>query len=215
MAKVRDVQKSGSVGPVVTQGGRFGQVQRQRVTPINPRSIHQQNQRGILASVASEWRGLTDAARAAWVALANQVGGNLTGSQMYVKVNATRVTCGQAKLEVAPLPPAFGILSATGLTVNDTPLIKLVALASTVAPDKFMIEASAPVSQGINNVNAAFRLITVVAGHDAAADVDVTAAYTARFGAPAIGQRVNLRVNPVKDGFQGIPLEYTAICVAH
>jgi hypothetical protein len=215
MAKIRDIQRTGSIGPIVTQGGRFGQIQRQRVTPINPKTTRQQTQRGILASVVSEWRGLTDAVRDAWEALAAQISGNLTGAMCYAKINATRVTCGQAKLETPPLPPAFGILSATGLTVNDTPLIKLVSLADTVAPDKFMIFATPPVSQGINNLNASFRLLSVVAGHDTAADVDLTDAYVAKFGAPQITQRLAVRISPVKDGFKGIPFEFTGICVAH
>lgn len=215
MAKTLTEQRHGAIGPVVYQGGRYGTVARARVTPINPRTNAQQNARSILATVASEWRGLTDAQRESWKALASQMPGNKTGFQAYVEINATLVTCGLAKQEDPPLIPAFGIMGSTGLTVDDTPTITLLQLTNTVAPDKFLVEAAPPVSQGIDNVNASFRLIQVAAGHAApAADLDLTAAYTAKFGAPVAGQRVTVRVTAMKDGFKGIPLAYSKICVA-
>jgi hypothetical protein len=210
MAKVLTYQTHGSVGPVTTQSGRFGTIQRARVTPINPKSLAQQNQRSILGAVASEWRGLTEAQRLAWRALANQVSGNLTGFMMYVKLNSVLVTCGVAKDEDPPLIPAFGIISCTGLT-SVAGVLKLVAVVDTVMPDKFMIEAAPQVSAGIENVSSKFRLIKVVAGHTASADIDISTAYVAKFGELIAGQKVTARITPMKDGFKGIPLAYAAI----
>jgi len=200
----------GSVGGVVTQGGRFGPIQRERVTPVNPQTLFQQNQRAILAAVASEWRGLDPGQRAAWKALAAQMPGNITGFQAYVKINATRVTCGQAKLEDAPVIPAFGIMTCSGLT-SAGGVVTLNDVADTVAPDKFMIEATPQSSQGIENRNAGFRLITVVAGAAGPADIDISAAYAARFGDLVADEEIAVRISAVKDGFKGVPLRFSAI----
>ena len=60
-----------------------------------------------------------------------------------------------------------------------------------------------------------FRRIAVIDGHDApAADLDLTAAYTARFGAPKVGQRVSVLITQMTDGFKAIAQAYTTICVA-
>jgi hypothetical protein len=215
MARTLTDQRHGSVGPVVYQGGRYGTIARARVTPINPRTINQQNARSILAAVASEWRGLTDAVREAWKALAFQMPGKLTGFQAYVQLNATLVTCGLPKKEEPPVMPAFGIISCEQLSVDDTPLVTLKGVTDTLAPDKFIIEAARPVSQGISNVNTNFRALDIIAGHAApAADLDLTEPYTARFGTPKLGQRVSVRITPMKDGFKGIPLAYSAIVAA-
>ncbi|HVM50178.1 MAG TPA: hypothetical protein VMU04_19270, partial [Candidatus Acidoferrum sp.] len=40
--------------------------------------------------------------------------------------------------------------------------------------------------------------------------VDITSAYTGRFGAPAVGQRVFVSVNACVNGYEGIPLVFSA-----
>jgi hypothetical protein len=40
--------------------------------------------------------------------------------------------------------------------------------------------------------------------------VDITGAYTGRFGVPAVGKRVFVSVNSNVDGFEGIPLVFSA-----
>lgn len=207
--------KSGAVGDIVYTRNRQGTAVRARVTPLNPQTLAQQNQRGILAAVASEWRGLTAAARSAWKALAAQLDGNLSGFGAYVKINATRVTCGEAKLEVAPLIPAFGIFTLTSMaaTVDAGALtLALTGLANTVAPDKYLVEGSIPVSQGIDNVNSDFRVIGAFA--PGAIVAGVGPAYVAKFGVPAVTQAISLRISAVKDGFKAIPYAYRAIVTA-
>lgn len=200
----------GSVGSTVTQGGRSGAVQRLRVIPTNPQTVSQQTQRMILGTCASEWRGLSNDQRAAWEALAAQIDPNLTGFNIYVRVNATRLTCSQAKVEDAPLPVAFGVLSVEGLT-SVAGVVKLLQVSDTVAPDKFMIEATAQSSQGISNRNSKFRLITVVDGAAGPADIDISAAYVAKFGALTADAAIQVRITPQTTGFKGVALKFTAI----
>lgn len=215
MAIVITEPKRGTLGPSVFLPSRYGVMQRQRVIPLNPKTLAQQNQRSIVAAVTSEWRGLTDSARAGWTALARQLPGKPTGFLTYVQLNTTLVKCGLPKLEAAPQPPAWGIPSCTGLVADDTPTLKLTQVNDTVAPDKFIVEASAPVSPGIQNLNSRFRRLTTVDGHAGpAADLDLTAAYTAQFGDLAAGQRVAVRLTAMKNGFKGVPLEFVAIVAA-
>ncbi len=215
MAKSPFNTNRGSVGGTVTQGGRFGPIQRERVKPINPQTERQQTQRNIFATVASEWRGLTELQRNGWDALAAQVGGNLTGSQLYTRVNSTRVTCGQAKLEDAPALPAFGILTIGALVAdNSAQTVILNNVAVTVVPDKFMVFAAAPVSAGIRNRNAAFRLIKTINGAAGPANIDMSAEYLAKFGAIAEGQRIAVLIKQIKDGFAGVPFKAETLVVA-
>ena len=215
MALVPFVQKSGAVGPTVYQGSRHGTVERIRTMPTNPNTRYQQNVRSVMAAVASEWRGLTDEVRAGWKALASQMPGNLTGFQAYVQINATLVNAGKPKLEEPPEIPAFGITTAPGLAADDAPSIKLNQLACTVAPDSFIIQAAPPLLAGRSSFGAAWRNLQVLPGHAApAADVDLTAAYTARFGQLKAGQRIGVRVFAMKDGFKGVPLAFETLITA-
>ena len=40
--------------------------------------------------------------------------------------------------------------------------------------------------------------------------VDITSAFTGRFGVPAVGKRLFISVNANVDGFEGIPLVFSA-----
>jgi hypothetical protein len=187
------------------------------VTPLNPQTVAQQNQRSILAAVASEWRGLTDATRAGWKALAAQLPGNPSGFNTYVKVNATLVMLGMAKLETAPLIPSFGIMSFNGgfRAEHDQAAphaLKLtLTITNTEAPDAYLFEASAPSGQGIEFVGSAFRVISKQVGAQAITPTALAAGYIAVFGDPLDGQVVNLRVTQITKGFRGVPFMFRTI----
>jgi hypothetical protein len=116
---------------------------------------------------------------------------------------------------VAPPTPALGTLSCAGLVVEETPLVKLTGVSATFAPDQFLVEACAPVSAGVEYVKKSFRQLLTVAGYgELAADLDLTAAYVGRFGAPQAGEKVFVRLRPVKNGFKGEPVQCMAIVAA-
>src|ERR1051326_4496856 len=100
----------GAVGSVVYQNGRFGPIARERVRPVNPRTSHQQTQKNILATVASQWRGITAAQRNSFRALADRLPEILWGFNAFTKGTAPRVTGEKAVVTDAPQPPSFGIL---------------------------------------------------------------------------------------------------------
>jgi hypothetical protein len=216
MAIVITQPKSGSVGPsTFATSKRYGTVERARVKPRNPRTPAQQDHRTVVKATVRHWRELTEAERAGWRALGRQLPKELTGYTAYVSVNVTLQRWRLPRLEAAPPTPAFGTLSCTGLVVEDTPLVKVLGVSDTFAPDKFIVAASAPVSAGIADISRAFRELTIVDGHAGpAVDLDLTAVYVARFGVPPAGQRVVVRLIPVKDGFEGEPVECGAIAAA-
>lgn len=212
MAKIIMAQKSGSVGTSTFHQTRQGLVERQRVVPLNPRTPAQERQRMLVAAVNDGWRDLTDAQRAGWRALAGQLPGQLSGCAAYQKVNVTRLACGQPTLADAPAPPSFGILVVTGLVAEDSPRLTLTGLTATVAPDAFIVEATRPLSAGIGYVERRFRRVTVLPGHAGpAVDLDLTAAYVARFHAPAAGKRIFVRLYALKDGFKSAPVRVSAM----
>jgi hypothetical protein len=58
------------------------------------------------------------------------------------------------------------------------------------------------------------QLLTVAGYGELAADLDLTAAYVKRFGAPQAGEKVFVRLRPVKNGFKGEPVQCVAIVAA-
>lgn len=215
MAKAPFVTQRGGVGGVVYQGGKFGPIARERVVPTNPQTIRQQNQRNILGTTATEWRGLTDAQRLAWRAFGAMLGTGLSAFNVYTKVNATRLTCDQAKIEDPPaLPPAFGIMLQESLVADaSAQTVVLHNVEDTVAPDKFMIFAATPQSPG-QEAKPSFRFIKAVDGFTDAADIDISEDYIKKFGEIQEGQRIQTRIAPIKDGIRGVPLTSTTIVVA-
>jgi hypothetical protein len=69
----------------------------------------------------------------------------------------------------------LGTLTCAGLLVEETPLVKLMGVSATFAPDKFLVEACPTVSAGVDYVKKSFRQLLRVEGYaEPAADLDLT-----------------------------------------
>ena len=200
-----------------------GAIIRNRVTPINRRSTLQTNQRQLLASLASAWRGLTQAQRDGWNGASpnfpqtDSLGQTvtLTGEQLYVRSNANLVLIGQSQIVNAPAPTSFAIM-AMGVTVLTAGAFTQ-AFTVTPVPAGFSLvfRASRPLSPGKNFIGASeFRFIQVEAAA-AVSPADLDAAYELVFGdkASSVGQKVGVEAFLVEDssGLAGIPVSTTAI----
>ncbi len=213
--------QSGSYGNLTISRGRAGQYIRARVIPLNPQTDGQQTVRSRLANLAKAWRGLTDALRNAWDAFAENAEYIGTGYNAFVGVNGVRVLTGGAILQAPPALASHGMFSATGLTATvdaeaGTLSLSVEGAADTDAPDCYIVEATKPASAGRRNLKSSFR---VISPHAAIANLGgatstLGQAFTERFGLPALGTRIKVRVAPVKDGQQGVPFVYTAIVAA-
>lgn len=200
-----------------------GAIIRNRVTPINRRSTGQTEQRQVLASLSSGWRGLTQAQRDAWNAAApnfpqtDSLGQTviLTGEQLYVRLNANLTLIGAALITSPPVPTSFDPLTVS--------IASLTAAAFTVGftPDpvptgfSLIIRATRPVSAGKQFfAQSEFRFVQAVAAAGVS-PANIDTAYEAIFGDKTgqVGQKVAVEafLMEAATGLAGIPVRATAV----
>jgi hypothetical protein len=215
--KVTDVPQTGKLGLTVTFPGRNGLIRRSLVTPRNPRTSAQQVIRQNLATQAAAYDQLTDAQQEAWIAAAAQIQskpslgqhGPLTGFQLFTKVNCALLAIGAATVTAPPARSLLSPLPIDGLDITNTGGTLAIRLRSTgAAPDGTMLRACAPQNSGCRR-GLGYRLLGILPSPQAGY-VNITSAYTGRFGAPVAGKRVFVSVNANDDGYEGIPLMFSA-----
>ncbi len=218
MAKIIDVPTSGKIGLTVTYPGRNGLIRRAWVSPANPKTGAQLLVRSTLTTVARAWRGLTELQRQAWIALAGTLqtqpvlgqSGPLTGSQLFTKINAANLAIGGELVNTPPaIPPDFDT-KITGVEITNTGgnvVINLVAPDSP--PEGTTLRGAAPQSAGSYRP-VSFRQLGTL-DSPVGGKINVTAAYTARFGVPPVGTRVFVQVNANLSGWEGPRITYAAL----
>jgi hypothetical protein len=216
--KILDIPQSGKRGLNVSQKGAFGQISRTLAIPENPRTDAQMSVRDNLSRVAAKWRKLTETQRVAWMEAATAVkstsrlgqNGNLSGFQLFAKINCTLVQFGQPQVDTPPIRPEFPDLAVQGLLITNTAGVVALKLTCPTDPgDNTIVRGSKPVSQGIQ-VCKDFRILGPCPAPVAGAS-DITGLYTARYAAPAGGTKVYVQVNQVVDGWESLPRIYSAI----
>ena len=215
--KILDTPRSGSQGMTTASRNRSGKYLRQRAMPTQPRTAAQINARSRLTSQAAAWRGLTDNQRAAWQAFAasftvnNSLGTtiNLTGAQCFVKVNTTNLLIGDATVTTPPALPAFAAALTTGLTLTaGTPAVKI-AGSGTLTGVKYMMFASPQLSAGVSYCGS-FRYLATFTNFTTGF-MDLTTAYSAKFGAPIVGKKIFVKVVQSQLGMQDNGTLYAGI----
>ena len=215
--KVTDVPQTGKLGLTVTFPGRNGLIRRMKVTPRNPRTSAQQVIRQNLATQAAAYDQLSDVEQAAWIAAAAQIQskpslgqrGPLTGLQLFTKVNCALLAIGAETVTAPPAKTLLSPLPIDGLEVTNTAGAIAIKLHTTAPPpDGTMLRACAPQNSGCRR-GLGYRLLGTL-GSPVSNYVNITSAYTGRFGAPAVGKRVFVSVNANVDGYEGIPLVFSA-----
>lgn len=200
-----------------------GAVIRNRVTPINRRSSRQTAQRQLLSSLASKWRGLTQAQRDGWNSAApnfpqtDSLGQTviLTGEQLYVRCNANLVLTGNAQITAAPIPTSFAILAFGAIAATASTFT--VAYTPTPVPTGYslVLRATRPVSAGKSFfAQSEFRFIQA----EAAASVtpaNLDTKYELIFGDKTgqVGQKIAVEMFLVEiaSGLAGIPVRATVV----
>ena len=219
--KILDIPQSGKRGLNVSQAGQFGQISRALAIPSNPRSPSQMTTRGILTKVSARWRALQEIQRAAWMAAAKEAksssrlgqSGALSGFQLFAKSNCTLSHFGQEQVDAPPAHPQFPDLAPTNLVITNTGGVIAVKLTCPADPgENTIVRGSAPLSQGRETCRD-FRILgtcpAAVAG-----SADITTLYTARYGVPPVGKKVYVRVNQFVDGWEDLPVTFSAIVPA-
>ena len=216
--KILDVPQCGKRGVTVSQGGRYGQISRALVIPTNPRTPAQMLIRSRLSTVTAQWRQLTEDQRAAWTAAAKNVkskakdgqSGALTGGQLFTKINVANLVVGNPVVTDPPVRPATVPLPISDLVIANSAGGMTIKLTTSDAPPQgCMLRVAAPVSAGRSRPANYVYASTFNSPLNSA--IDITSAYTDKFGVPPVGSKVFVSVNQNNDGWQDIPTEFMAI----
>lgn len=203
--------RSGSYDGQTSSRNRFGQYVRTRAIPVNPNTPSQANQRARQSTNAAAWRTLTDGQRAGWLSLGlmivrtDSLGQtyDLNGFLAFCSVNNNLADVGESTVTTAPAlatPPdvATATITLTGaafsVAYTPTPLGAGVRLLIRCSPQR---------SAG-RKFEADYRLIAFTAAA-AASPANILAAYTAKFGAPVVDNRIFVSLQTEQDGFLGSP----------
>lgn len=195
----------GKINGTVASKNRAGAYARVKVSPVNPQSTYQLTERNRLKSLSQAWRALTAVQRAAWVrAVSNfmrsDVFGSmkaLSGQQLFVSLNRNLVNAGQTQITSPPLPSAVEQPVAGTLVITNGGA-KTVAYTGTTAASTLLIWATDGLSPGIGFVKNRYKQIQSAAGN-IASPIDIAAAYQARFGDPAVGTKVYVKIEAVNN----------------
>jgi hypothetical protein len=214
----------GKIASSVFSRNRGGAIIRNRIKPINRRSVGQSTRRQVLGSLASAWRGLTQAQRDTWNSatgsfqIQNRLGQtiSMSGEQLYVRMNANLVLIGASTINSAPAPFAFAIFTVS-LAVEDPTVASTFTVTFTPTPmtagNTLAIFATRNLSPGIEAPGASeFRYIAQIDPSDTSTQNFITE-YVAEFGEPVAGQKVFLEARPIAtaSGQPGTPLRASAI----
>lgn len=211
----------GKINGSVASKNRAGAYVRVKVSGVNPQTTFQMAIRNLLTTLSQAWRSLTEAQRSAWNAAVGDyartdVFGNLrnpTGKNLYTRLNSNLDSIGVAAIS-SPPAPAGGGEAVVGAIVMTNGGAKTVAHNVTAATHALQVWATPPVSAGKSFLKGQYRLLQVIAPAGAS-PTDISTAYEARFGEPAVGSKVGIRLVSINDttGENGTPSEGTTIAV--
>lgn len=193
----------GSIGSATFTKGRNGAVLRMKVSPVQPRSPAVMAVRANFMDLSKRWGfTLSDAQRAAWMALAaitsytNQFGNTYhpTGLQLYQGCNRNLQLCGLVPIDAAP-----GNLDVdVPLTLTVAAILATQELNATFTPTPIpaahymAFDAVAGHNPGRNFHGAGYRFVGAFAPA-LASPRELAAAYIAKFGALRSGTKVTIR----------------------
>lgn len=172
----------GSLNGSTFSRNRGGAYVRTKVSPVNPLTPVQTQQRAIFSVVTKGWQGLTATEQAAWIgwALYNTVTNvfgdaiKLSGIAAYTKINGTLGTFGLPYLTSPPPPPGTPGPLATSVTgVASTNTITVTWASALAGGEMYQVWTTAGKSAGAQIQNSDFRLAANITGIAAAATTAV------------------------------------------
>jgi hypothetical protein len=219
--KILDIPQSGKRGVTVSQDGTCGQISRALAIPSNPRTEAQLNRRQVLGTFAHNWRTITEVQRLAWIEAGKLIqsdsrlgqSGPLTGFQLFIKVNCNLEIVGEPAVNTPPPVPAFDSNVVQGIELTNPGGVVAIKLTCSGTSDAFnLVWATPPKSAGRFRPSDYFYLgeLPEVVGGKA----DITALYTAKFGAPVAGHKVFVRSKQILDGYDDLPHQWSGIVPA-
>lgn len=218
--KMLDVPQSGSLQGITSSRNRYGQYKRSRSIPVNPNSGDQGTVRARFGDNSQLWRSLTDAQRAGWEALGLQIQRTdslgqtytLNGQGAFIMLNNNLLAVGDAGITAAPaLTTPAGLLTATITTAGGT--LSVAYTATPLAAGTRLLMYASPQRSAGRQFENDYRLIAFTAAA-AASPHNLLAAYTARFGAPVVGNRIFFSLVTQLAGWKSAPLNVSIVVAA-
>lgn len=218
------VDGRGKINGSVASKNKGGAYVRTKVTPTNPQTTSQQNARNRLATASQAWRDLTESERQSWIDAApnfpyTDVFGQskqLSGFQLYVKLNSNLALIGEAAIDVAPAPVAIPQLELATLVADDSANTVIITGTTPVPADFAMVVMATPnVTAGKSFVKNLFRFVAALAAA-ATSPFAITVPYVALFGDPVEGNKIFVKCFYISTitGQAGIPVQAQTIVVA-
>jgi hypothetical protein len=133
----------------------------------------------------------------------------LTGFQAYCSVNLRRLLCGQVVVSDAPslVTPS----TITGAVITLTAASFSIAFTPTPMPaSTYLCLYASPQRSAGREYESDLRFISITAAA-AVSPFVVLVPYSAKFGAPVVGNRINLSLISIRDGFASGPLITSAV----
>lgn len=202
---------SGKIGGHVAAKNRAGAYLRTKTTPVNPSSTFQQNARGILGALSSQWSGLTAAQRESFNKAVSQfaktdIFGDLknpSGINLFVKLNSNLINTGQAQITAAPTKVEIPFSPITSIVFDVSSSLATITLSDgALDGSKVMVYATPSLSAGTSYAKNQKRFVgayTVAAGV-----IEFGTDYIARFGAFVAGSNIQASFRVVEaTGQQG------------
>ena len=218
---------SGKFGDRVFARNPSGLYLREHVDPSQPNSDRQMSVRDRFSQFTARWGTITEDQRVGWnglAALVTKTGKygdlyNPTGHRIYIALNQTRAEFAHPILDDAPAAieptiPLAGFVPTVHVTAAPAVELKLGATVDPLGTD-LLIFATEPMSPGRSMVGEGmYRLVGTALSADLL-NADLGTFYDDKFGIPAGGVKVGVRVIPVSaSGFQGTPQESLIIVTA-
>jgi hypothetical protein len=209
----------GSVNGVTYARNRYGLYARSKASPVQPRTPAQSERRAQLTVLSQRWRTLSEANRAEWRALADELTRSdalgltyrLSGLQAYLQFNLWRALLQLPPQDnpppqlAAPNPITIGnvVYDATNESID-------IVFTPTPYAGALAIWATAPFSRGVNFVAPSrYRVIAVRRpanfGGNLTSPLNITDDYTAKFRiniVELVGKRIAVALTPISYGAQ-------------
>jgi hypothetical protein len=166
---------------------------------------------------ARRFDALTDAQQDAWNVAANGFqsrptlgqSGPLTGLQLFVRINCKLGLLGQDAVDAPPVAPQFPSLAVQSLVITNTAGVIAVKLACPTNPGESTVLRASPPQNSAIRACRNFRIIGICPA-PADGSADITALYTAEFGAVPAGKRLFVRASTMVNGFESLPRQFQA-----
>lgn len=206
----------GKLGGHVYSKNRGGNYIRTNIIPTNPQTQEQMQARGLFGSISANWRNLSDQEREQWRSFAeanpyHDIFGDskmLTGNSAYVRSNMNLSVAQLAQIETPfdAKEDATAIINRLLIYWDDqiTPeslkfQISFLGLDTDGMGDsKVVIHATAPFPASQRFAKNRYRVLTSLYDNELTNNVDIGETYFEKYGRPAEGMRIAIKLVHVK-----------------